>query len=184
MAISGCTSSNIKIEANPNVKEAEQTLSQFDDVEWPNCEKYFSVDECIIDFAGQQKNPKPCLKLVSTKSHILCKTNVAVELNNKDICKLEASSEGRKYCENVLDKKIDFCSEQSDANKRVYCYSFIAKAQKDASICDVFGEEDYGQTMKNICLLEVAKSTLDKTICDKITNLGTYHDRCLEVTNA
>jgi hypothetical protein len=117
-----------------------------------------------------------------------CYNNVAIKIRDYTICKkIKGTSDQYKeeYCMlNIAASKgdISICDKIKGPNS-VVCLLRIQRAKPSASICERVTEDPVWQptySNKYECYYEVALSTRDAKLCEKITIDAAYKQRCID----
>ena len=100
-------------------------------------------------------------------------SSMCEESKFKDACYSEFAIKklDQSVCEKIQDKTM---KEVSETSLHDNCFKSIAIAKNDSSICDSVLNKDN----RFICYTIIAEATLNSTICDKVNEQGFYRKQC------
>jgi len=170
---------NIEVNINPNLLSIDEILSQFEQIEDPDCSNYYSGDACYTDYAEEQGNPRPCGKLMDSYWVLSCITGVAVKTGNSDVCKLTPAYP--EVCIANIEKNSGKCAttgEGAPNRERVIaqCYTMLAVNDNNIDICNEIKKESYRDT----CYINYVNEFKDLSQCGKIED-WMNKQQCLEL---
>ncbi|HHQ45119.1 MAG TPA: hypothetical protein ENN13_03175 [Candidatus Altiarchaeales archaeon] len=151
------------------------------------CEKVSgSIDywrqECVMKVSMAAQDMTLCASLKtdskSGKDNMIgCAENISASAGSASSCNVIKVEDIRDYhCITPIAVKsgeVKACEKITDNSRRIHCATQVALKLKDASVCEKItlpsssGMDSYG---KNNCIIDVVKTTKDKSACARITD--------------
>lgn len=168
----------IQIKVEPVCKEISDSVIQ----KCGDLKRY--TDRRICELELENPKLKQCSMKKSNQIKLFC---MALTLNNPQICQYMITPK-RHWCEAYISGDYSLCEKITNLKEKDWCYMDIGMNKKDKAICEKVNDEakktscmgvvlsDADMCLKGDkkntlpCIMNVAESTGDKTLCGKLSD--------------
>jgi len=137
-------------------------------------------DECYFFIANPQRNSSLCDKIKRVNKEA-CYIEVAVLSNDAKLCDMIGEPNERLQCDAILQKNLTICEGIDDDNVRYGCYTTVAFALNDSSMCSNIKNTEKADEqimfIRDGCYSSLAEKIKEPSICNEIESQG-VRDGC------
>ncbi len=167
--VSACTLQPERANPDDSCSGQEGVLKDQCYLEQGKCSQIKNValrDSCVAELAKSKKDLSVCNLIVGAKTQAYCHEQIAVLTNNVGMCENITDSYWQNNCMYALAVKNNDagrCAYVSVVSQQIDCVEKVALATNNHLLCERLGEE-----RNERCLLTIATSLKDKSICEKM----------------